>query len=170
MLFNSGGVMFPPVEQLTADGYDLQFGTNVLGPCTRPSRDGGLTDHPLAAGHFYLTQLLIPVLLSGASHSPEGRVRVINTSSTAHTCVSGIDFDTLKEHAKRKKLGTQKLHFQSKFVSASFGGACAREHVSLTVADACGRFFCREGDGRFLERAKPSIRRPGDHLDLTTPG
>lgn len=23
--------MFPPVEQLTADGYDLQFGTNVLG-------------------------------------------------------------------------------------------------------------------------------------------
>lgn len=31
VLFNSGGVMFPPVEQLTADGYDLQFGTNVLG-------------------------------------------------------------------------------------------------------------------------------------------
>ncbi len=31
MLFNSGGVMFPPVDQLTADGYDLQFGTNVLG-------------------------------------------------------------------------------------------------------------------------------------------
>ena len=23
--------MFPPVERLTADGYDLQFGTNVLG-------------------------------------------------------------------------------------------------------------------------------------------
>ena len=31
VLFNSGGVMFPPVEQLTADGFDLQFGTNVLG-------------------------------------------------------------------------------------------------------------------------------------------
>ena len=25
------GVMIPPIEQLTADGYDLQFGTNVLG-------------------------------------------------------------------------------------------------------------------------------------------
>ena len=35
VLFNSGGVMFPPVEQLTADGYDLQFGTNVLGACAR---------------------------------------------------------------------------------------------------------------------------------------
>ena len=26
--------MFPPVEQLTVDGYDLQFGTNVLGEST----------------------------------------------------------------------------------------------------------------------------------------
>lgn len=25
------GVMQPPIEQLTSDGYDLQFGTNVLG-------------------------------------------------------------------------------------------------------------------------------------------
>ncbi|EJD04778.1 uncharacterized protein FOMMEDRAFT_18526 [Fomitiporia mediterranea MF3/22] len=31
ILFNNGGVMYPPVEQLTADGYDLQFDTNVLG-------------------------------------------------------------------------------------------------------------------------------------------
>jgi len=23
--------MIPPIDQLTADGYDLQFGTNVLG-------------------------------------------------------------------------------------------------------------------------------------------
>ena len=29
------GVMIPPMEQLTADGYDLQFGTNVLGRLTR---------------------------------------------------------------------------------------------------------------------------------------
>jgi retinol dehydrogenase-12 len=33
---------YPPVEQITADGYDLQFGTNVLGlfrtffPCDSP--------------------------------------------------------------------------------------------------------------------------------------
>ena len=31
VLFNSAGVMFPPVELVTVDGYDLQFGTNVLG-------------------------------------------------------------------------------------------------------------------------------------------
>ncbi|KAI0633469.1 NAD-P-binding protein [Trametes polyzona] len=109
VLFNSGGVMFPPVEQLTADGYDLQFGTNVL-------------------GHFYLTQLLIPVLLSGASHSPDGRARVINTSSMGHASVSGIDFDTLREHPKRKKFGTQKLHFQSKFATVVFSNELNRRY------------------------------------------
>lgn len=31
VLFNNGGVMMPPIDQLTTDGYDLQFGTNVLG-------------------------------------------------------------------------------------------------------------------------------------------
>ena len=31
ILFNNGGVMATPIEQLTAEGYDLQFGTNVLG-------------------------------------------------------------------------------------------------------------------------------------------
>ena len=32
-MFNNGGVTYPPVEQLTADGFDMQFGTNVLGAC-----------------------------------------------------------------------------------------------------------------------------------------
>ncbi|KAI0718979.1 NAD(P)-binding protein [Cerioporus squamosus] len=109
VLFNSGGVMFPPVEQLTADGYDLQFGTNVL-------------------GHFYLTQLLIPVLLSGVSQSRDQHARVVNTSSMGHTSVSGIDFDTLREHPKRKKMGTQKLHFQSKFATVVFSNELHRRY------------------------------------------
>ena len=57
------------------------------------------------------------MLLSGASRSPDQHARVINTSSMGHASVSGIDFETLREHTKRKKMGTQKLHFQSKFVS-----------------------------------------------------
>lgn len=31
ILFNSAGVMVCPVEQLTKQGYDMQFGTNVIG-------------------------------------------------------------------------------------------------------------------------------------------
>ncbi|KAF8991688.1 NAD-P-binding protein [Cyathus striatus] len=48
VLYNSGGVMIPPLTDLTKQGYDLQFGTNVL-------------------GHFYLTKLLLPTF-SGAHH------------------------------------------------------------------------------------------------------
>ncbi|KAH9895233.1 NAD-P-binding protein [Cubamyces lactineus] len=109
VLFNNGGVTYPPVEQLTADGFDMQFGTNVL-------------------GHFYLTQLLIPLLLSGASHSPDGRARVINTSSIGHTMVSDIDFDTLREHPKRKKFGTHRLHYQSKFAMVVFSNELQRRY------------------------------------------
>ena len=28
--------MFPPLDQLTEDGFDLQFGTNVVGEYQRP--------------------------------------------------------------------------------------------------------------------------------------
>jgi retinol dehydrogenase-12 len=31
VLFNNAGVMNSPIEDVTKDGYDLQFGTNVLG-------------------------------------------------------------------------------------------------------------------------------------------
>lgn len=97
--------MFPPVEELTHDGYDLQFGVNVL-------------------GHFYFTQLLLPVLLTTAKVSLDGKTRVVNTSSIGHELFDGIHFDTLlssldglgKEEAEkaRRKLGTSQLYNQSK--------------------------------------------------------
>lgn len=67
-------------------------------------------------GHFYLTQLLVPVLLAGSSHSTDGYARVINMASSGHSCVSGIDYDTLRDGPKRRKLGAHKLQYQSKFV------------------------------------------------------
>jgi len=95
VLFNNAGVMATPIEQLTAQGYDLQFGTNVL-------------------GHFYFTKLLLPTLLATAKTSPDGRVRIVNTSSVAHELSSGIDFNTFKEGPARTKKGTQSLYCQSK--------------------------------------------------------
>ena len=113
------------------------------------------------AGHFYLTQLLIPLLLSGASHSPDGRARVINTSSMGHTMVSDIDFDTLREHAKRKKFGTYRLHYQSKFVRtpASYVGVAMGLRLPLLLRQWwCFPMSCSE-DTATKESYRPlSIR------------
>ncbi|KAG8877344.1 hypothetical protein FRB98_006746, partial [Tulasnella sp. 332] len=62
VLFNSGGVMNPPIEDLTTDGYDMQFGVNCL-------------------GHAHFTLLLLPQLIAAAKLSPDGKARVVNVSS-----------------------------------------------------------------------------------------
>jgi NAD(P)-dependent dehydrogenase (short-subunit alcohol dehydrogenase family) len=69
LLINNAGVMAPP-RQLTADGFELQLGTNHL-------------------GHFALTGLFLPLM--------EGRedARVVTLSSNAHKTVRGIAFDNL---------------------------------------------------------------------------
>ena len=48
LLVNNGGVMAPPARMTTADGFELQMGTNYL-------------------GHFALTARLLPLLLSATS-------------------------------------------------------------------------------------------------------
>ncbi|WP_436772396.1 SDR family NAD(P)-dependent oxidoreductase [Yinghuangia sp. YIM S09857] len=58
LLVNNAGVMATPMGR-TADGFELQFGTNHL-------------------GHFLLTNLLVPALLRGAP------ARVVNLSSGGH--------------------------------------------------------------------------------------
>lgn len=66
VLVNNAGVMFTPLAR-TADGFELQFGTNHL-------------------GHFLWTVLLEPLLLAGAP------ARVVNLSSAGHS-IADIDFD-----------------------------------------------------------------------------
>ncbi|MCV7392104.1 SDR family oxidoreductase [Mycobacterium porcinum] len=73
LLVNNAGVMAPPDRQTTADGFELQFGTNHL-------------------GHFALTALLLPLLKAG-------RARV--TSQTSVAARSGaINWDDVNwEHS-----------------------------------------------------------------------
>ncbi|KAN0080037.1 hypothetical protein V8E55_009603 [Tylopilus felleus] len=94
ILFNNAGVMHPPIDLVTDDGYDLTFGTNVL-------------------GHFYLTKLLLPVLISTAKTTPEKIVRVVNTSSQAHW-LGKLQFDTFMDGPKRRADDTYRLYSQSK--------------------------------------------------------
>lgn len=72
LLINNAGVLAPPHRQLTRDGFELQFGTNHL-------------------GHFALTGLLLPALLSpGAASS-----RIVTVSSIAHRGAT-MDFTNLQ--------------------------------------------------------------------------
>jgi len=116
ILFNSGGVMVPPIDQLTADGYDLQFGTNCL-------------------GHAHFTMLLIPELTAGAKSSPDGKARVVNTSSGAAYQAGrvGINFDTLKDTPERKKMGTQLLYAQSKYGNVVFSNELAKRYADQGI-------------------------------------
>lgn len=66
VLINNAGVMACPWGT-TADGFEMQFGTNHL-------------------GHFELTRRLMPAVLAGASP------RIVCLSSSAHD-ISDVDFD-----------------------------------------------------------------------------
>ncbi|KAG8987306.1 hypothetical protein FRB94_001991 [Tulasnella sp. JGI-2019a] len=117
ILFNSGGVFMVPIDQLTSDGFDLQFGTNVL-------------------GHAHFTLSLIPELIEGAKTSSDGKARVVNTSSdSAYLGVpkNGIDWNTLRDGVARKKMGTMTLYCQSKFANVVFSNELARRYASQGI-------------------------------------
>ncbi|KAJ7613352.1 NAD-P-binding protein [Mycena polygramma] len=107
VLYNSAGVMIPPIDQTTRQEYDLQLG--------------------LVLGHFYFTKLLLPLLISTAKSVPDGRARIISVSSGAHH-FSGLNFATFKDGPERRKSGTQKLYAQSKFAVVVLAAELARRY------------------------------------------
>jgi NAD(P)-dependent dehydrogenase (short-subunit alcohol dehydrogenase family) len=107
ILINNGGVMVPPAEALTADGYDLQFGTNAL-------------------GHYYLTTLLLPALEAAAHNSESKTARVVTVSSAGYTMHPKINWDSLKDGPARKKMKGLDLYSQSKFANMVFSSELAK--------------------------------------------
>ena len=91
LLINNAGVMALPKRQTTADGFEMQFGTNYL-------------------GHYALTARLLPLLRRG--HQP----RVVNLSSLAHRS-GAIDFDDLQG---AKSYNPFKAYCQSKLAMLMF--------------------------------------------------
>jgi len=118
-LINNAGVMIPPLDQLTDDGYDLQFGTNVL-------------------GHAHFTLCLIPELIAGAKSSPDGKARVINVSSSAAYFTSDVVWETLRDSPKRTSMGSKlsgksDLYNQSKFGNVVFSNELARRFADQGI-------------------------------------
>jgi NAD(P)-dependent dehydrogenase (short-subunit alcohol dehydrogenase family) len=92
LLINNAGVMYPP-KSTTADGFELQFGTNHL-------------------GHFALTGILLPNLLE-----VEGS-RVVVVASIAHNLRAKIDFADLQW--ERRKYDRVAAYGQSKLANLMF--------------------------------------------------
>lgn len=85
VLWNNAGVMVPPQGSLTAQGYELQLGTNCVAP-------------------FLFTKLLTPILVETAKTAVAGSVRVVWVSSSAAQRFSpagGIEIDNLDYHEER---------------------------------------------------------------------
>jgi NAD(P)-dependent dehydrogenase (short-subunit alcohol dehydrogenase family) len=76
LLINNAGVMAIP-RSTTADGFEMQFGTNHL-------------------GHFALTGLLLPTVLAASD------ARIVTVSSTAHK-PGHINFDDLMAEQRYRK-------------------------------------------------------------------
>ena len=85
LLVNNAGVMAPDKRQVTADGFELQMGTNYF-------------------GHYLLTALLLPRLI-------EGRARVVQVSSLAHRAakLNFADMQGAKQYRPWAQYGQSKL-------------------------------------------------------------
>lgn len=86
MLINNAGVMTPPRRQVTADGFELQFGVNYL-------------------GHFALTSHILPLLRRGRTP------KVINVSSIANrdARINFEDLQSVRAYKPFEAYGQSKL-------------------------------------------------------------
>jgi NAD(P)-dependent dehydrogenase (short-subunit alcohol dehydrogenase family) len=126
LLINNAGVMFPP-RQATADGFELQFGTNHL-------------------GHFALTGLLLEQML------PVPGSRVVTVSSLAHRVRARINFGDLQSERSYRRVAA---YGQSKLANLMFTYELARRlsGAGTTIAVAAHPGLA----GTELSRYTPAI-------------
>lgn len=100
LLINNAAVFAPPNRKETEDGFELQFGTNVL-------------------GHFALTALLLPALQQAANELPPNsaaRPRIVTIASIAHKRAH-LNFDDLQSSRSYSPMGAYQ---QSKLANLLF--------------------------------------------------
>lgn len=122
------GVMIPPLREATQDGYDLQFGTNVV-------------------AHFYFTELLMPALLAGVASSPDRHARIVTTTSSS-AYLGKLRYDTFKDGPARLKSSRDALYTQSKLVRVSLPLWWA--HKPYSQPSTLGKYYRRARDCKAL--------------------
>jgi NAD(P)-dependent dehydrogenase (short-subunit alcohol dehydrogenase family) len=132
LLINNAGVMTPPTRTTTADGFELQFGSNYLGP-------------------FALTMRLLPLLLTAAAP------RVV-TMSSGMANFGRIRFDDLQS---QRRYSPTRAYAQSKladlFLARHLAGVATERGWAL-ISNAAHPGFTRtnlQTAGASLGRDKP---------------
>lgn len=174
VLINNAGLMMPPLGR-TADGFELQFGTNVL-------------------GHFLLTGLLLPVLintpparivsLASLAHwngridlnnlnaeNSYGKINAYCQSKLANLMIAyelqrrlaraGYDIVSVAAHpgATKSDLGRHSLsvRFGQLFAQSVEAGAMPSIRAAVDPAVKGGEYF---GPGGFLTITGPAVQQP----------
>lgn len=109
VLINNAGIMMT-AEGLTKDGYEVQFGTNVM-------------------GHALLTQLLLPLLRQTAKMNPETRVVTLSSASEAMASSNIYNFDELKTTMSGHS--TQQRYCISKIGNVHYSAGMARHYSDV---------------------------------------
>ncbi|VDC00977.1 unnamed protein product [Peniophora sp. CBMAI 1063] len=142
-LYNNAGAVWVPTDMLTKQGYDLAFGTNVL-------------------GHYFLTTLLMPVL-EYTFDVTDVRPRIINVSSSAHVVsygVTGITWPSITDSPERQKLapsmGSYALYCQSKFGVIMLSYLLDRHHGEKILSIALNPGNFESGAYRYVKGMQKS--------------
>ncbi|QLL08124.1 SDR family NAD(P)-dependent oxidoreductase [Mycobacterium vicinigordonae] len=130
LLINNAGVMWTP-KALTADGFELQFGTNHL-------------------GHFALTGLLLDHLTAVRGS------RVVTVSSLGHRLRAAIHFDDLQWERNYSRIGA---YGQSKLANLLFTYELQRR-LQAAAAPTIAVAAHPGGSSTELARNIPRLLRP----------
>ncbi|CAG7930577.1 unnamed protein product [Penicillium olsonii] len=111
ILINNAGIMMTP-EGLTKDGYEIQFGTNVLGPAL-------------------FTQLLLPTLRNTAKINSE--TRMVMLASAAHSMAPNDVYEFDQYRTTLAKRHTTERYTTSKLANIHYAKALAERETGVKI-------------------------------------
>lgn len=150
LLNNAGGLV--PEQRITPEGNEATFAGNHL-------------------GHFVLTRRLLSRLQAAARDAAPGAVRVVNTSSSGHAGVPGLDFADLQSMVN---FASATAYMRAKLANLLFTRALARRLADDGIVahamhpGVVGSNFFSHGDEamqRYLEAKRDTLITPAQGAD-----
>jgi NAD(P)-dependent dehydrogenase (short-subunit alcohol dehydrogenase family) len=165
VLVNNAGVISPR-QPLTADGLEMTFATNHLGPFLLTSLLRDLLERAGGTGGY-------PVRSPGASSAP---ARVVTVASAVHKQVRAIPWDDLASGGRTEYAGQRQAYPLSKLANILFTAELARRLSGTGVTANCLHpGFVRTSLGRDVTGVAGAIvplilrMRPGPVAGARTP-